>query len=44
MDERIVETPERAAAAQKPAVTRYVLGIGLTLVVILFVVAYVISV
>ena len=44
MDQRIVETPQRASAGQKPAVTRYVLGIGLTLVVILFVVAYVISV
>jgi hypothetical protein len=44
MDQRIVETPQKASAGQKPAVTRYVLTIGLTLVVILFVVAYVISI
>jgi hypothetical protein len=44
MDHRIVETPSRASQGQKPAVTRYVLSIGLALVVILFVVAYVISV
>jgi hypothetical protein len=44
MDQRVVETPQRASQGQKPAVTRYVLTIGLTLVVILFAVAYVISV
>jgi hypothetical protein len=44
MDQRVVETPERASQGQKPAVVRYVLAIGLALVVILFVVAYVISV
>lgn len=44
MDDRIVETPQQARQGQKPGVTRYVLTIGLTLVVILFVVAYLISV
>ena len=44
MDQRVVETPQRASQGQKPGVTRYVLTIGLTLVVILFAVAYVISV
>jgi hypothetical protein len=44
MDQRVVETPQRASQGQKPGVTRYVLTIGLALVVILFVVAYVISV
>jgi hypothetical protein len=39
----VVETPQRASAGQKPGVTRYVLSIGLALVIILFVVAYVIS-
>jgi hypothetical protein len=44
MDDRIVKTPQKASQGQKPAVTRYVLTIGLVLVVILFVVAYLISV
>ena len=44
MDQRVVETPQRASQGQKPRVTRYVLTVGLALVVILFVVAYVISV
>jgi hypothetical protein len=44
MDQRIVETPERARGASKPGVTRYVLAISLLLVVILFAVAYVIVV
>ena len=44
MDQRVVETPQRASQGQKPAVTRYVLSIGLVLVVILFVVAYLIAV
>jgi hypothetical protein len=41
---RVVETPEKARQGQKPGVTRYVLSIGLVLVVILFAVAYVITV
>jgi hypothetical protein len=44
MDHRVVETPQRASQGQKPAVTRYVLSVGLVLVVILFAVAYGISV
>jgi hypothetical protein len=44
MDERIVETPTRASAGRKPGVVRYVLVISILLVVILFGVAYVISV
>ena len=44
MDQRVVENPQRASQGQKPAVTGYVLSVGLALVVILFVVAYVISV
>ena len=43
MDHRVVETPQNASAGQKPGVTRYVLTIGLTLVVILFGVAYLIT-
>jgi hypothetical protein len=44
MDQRIVETPERARSASKVGVVRYILGISLVLVVIGFAVAYVISV
>lgn len=44
MDQRIVETPQRASAGRKPGVVRYVLAISVLLVVILFAVAYVISV
>ena len=44
MDQRIVETPQRARQGEKSGVVRYVLAISLLLVVILFVVAYVISV
>ena len=36
MDERIVKSPQEASQGQKPGVTRYVLTIGLVLVVILF--------
>ena len=44
MDQRIVETPEKARAAREYGVLRYILGISLVLVVIAFAVAYVISV
>jgi hypothetical protein len=44
MDQRIVETAEKARSAEKTGVVRYILGVSLVLVVILFVVAYVISV
>jgi hypothetical protein len=40
MDQHIVLTPEQARGARKYGVVRYVLGISLLLVVILFVVAY----
>ena len=43
MDDRIVKTPQEASQGQKPGVTRYVLSIGLVLVVILFIVAYFIA-
>jgi len=44
MDDRVVKTPQDARQGQKPGVTRYVLTIGLALVVILFLVAYLIAV
>ena len=44
MDQRIVENPQNARQANKPGVVRYVLAISLLLVVILFAVAYTISV
>lgn len=44
MDQRIVETPQRASAGRKTGTVRYILAISTVLVVILFVVAYVISV
>ena len=44
MDERIVESPERASAGQKAGTVRYILAISTVLVVILFAVAYVIAV
>ena len=40
MDDRIVKSPQEASQGRKPAVARYVLTIGLALVVILFLVAY----
>ena len=44
MEQHIVSTPEKARGARKYGVVRYVLGISLVLVVILFVVAYRIAV
>ena len=44
MDQRIVSTPQNARAASKQGVVRYVLAVSLLLVVILFAVAYRISV
>jgi hypothetical protein len=44
MDDRIVETPQRARGASKPGIVRYVLAVSLLLVVILFAVAYVVVV
>jgi len=44
MHPRIVETPEQARQGEKSGVGRYVLATSLLLVVILFAVAYVITV
>ena len=44
MDQHVVLTPEKARAARKYGVVRYVLGVSLLLVVILFMVAYSFSV
>jgi hypothetical protein len=44
MDQRIVLSPDKARAGIKPGVVRYVLAISLLLVVILFAVAYSITV
>ncbi len=44
MDQRIVLTPQKARQAIKPGVVRYVLGISLLLVVIIFGVAYTVAV
>jgi hypothetical protein len=42
MDDRVVKSPQEASQGVKPRVTRYVLSLGLVLVVILFIVAYLI--
>jgi hypothetical protein len=44
MDQRIVESPQRVRSGRKPGIVRYVLAVSLVLVVILFLVAYTISV
>jgi hypothetical protein len=44
MARRIVESPQRARSGRKPGMVRYVLAVSLVLVVILFLVAYTISV
>jgi hypothetical protein len=44
MPQRIVESPQRARSARKPGIVRYILAVSLVLVVILFLVAYTISV
>lgn len=44
MDQHTVGNPDRARAATKEGVGRYVLVIGTALVVILFVVAYIFAV
>lgn len=44
MERRVVETPQQARSANKPGIVRYVLAVSLVLVVILFLVAYTISV
>lgn len=43
MPDRIVKSPSQARSASKEGVLRYVLGISLALVVILFIVGYLIS-
>jgi hypothetical protein len=40
---RIVKSPTHARSASKEGVVRYVLGISITLVVVLFVVSWVVS-
>jgi hypothetical protein len=44
MAQRIVESSQRARSGRKPGMVRYVLAVSLVLVVILFLVAYTISV
>lgn len=41
--DRIIETPEKARAASKEGVVRYVLGISIVLVVVLFIVGWFVS-
>lgn len=43
MPDRIVKSPSQARSASKEGVLRYVLGISLVLVVILFIVGYLVS-
>ena len=43
MPDRIVKSPSQARSASKEGVLRYVLGISLALVVILFIVGYQVS-
>ena len=43
MDDRVVKSPQDASQGQKSGVARYVLTVGLVLVVILFMVAYLIG-
>jgi hypothetical protein len=43
MPDRIVKSPRQARSASKEGVLRYVLGISLALVVILFIVGYLVS-
>jgi hypothetical protein len=43
MEERIVKTPTDARASSKEGVVRYVLGISIALVIILFIVSYFIA-
>jgi hypothetical protein len=42
MDDRVVKSPEEARQGRKKGVTRYVLAVGLGMVIILFVIAYLI--
>ncbi|HEX3952369.1 MAG TPA: hypothetical protein VHW90_02270 [Stellaceae bacterium] len=44
MDQRVVQSPEKARQGSTPGIARYVLVISTLLVVILFAVAYVITV
>lgn len=43
MPERIVKSPTDARSASKEGVLRYILGISIALVVILFIVGYMVS-
>jgi hypothetical protein len=40
MDDHVIKSPEEARQGRPKGVTRYVLGVGLTMVIILFVIAY----
>ena len=44
MARRIVDNPQRAGSGRKAGIVRYVLAVSLMLVIILFLVAYTISV
>jgi hypothetical protein len=43
MPERIAKSPRDARAASKEGVVRYILGISVALVIILFIVGYLVS-
>lgn len=43
MSERIVKSPNAARSASKEGVVRYILGISIALVVILFIVGWLVS-
>ena len=40
MDQRIVESPEKARAGRKTGVVRYILAVSLALVIIAFIIVY----
>ena len=44
MAQQIIKDPEQARAARKTGVVRYILAVSVALVVILFAVAYIVSV
>jgi hypothetical protein len=44
MQRRIVREPTEARAAAKEGVVRYILGVSMALVVLLFIVAYVVTI
>jgi hypothetical protein len=44
MDQRIVESPEKARAGRKQGVVRYILAISLALVILAFIIVYFVEV